>query len=155
MMEHHKLETLVDLSDVAIRMSSQLRRLHKGDKAALVQDRTCIEAAVGFLETAVDGGAFFSGRSHHFGQTLEPLNWATDVYVQSSRPHSAQVDYTEATTYFESLLSTLKQLHSGEVPDSQAMADAESFFESLAELLSQAADTAIRTSRPGQLAQAV
>ena len=145
--DYQNLQAIVSASDIAIRVASQLR---VWSATRVTVDRAALDQAIIFLDRASNGGSFMAGKqaaSAKFGNTLQPLNWATDTYFLVSTPAASNdaPDYGVIARYLDQLGSTLQGVVSGSKVENPQVEAAISFFNTLGELLGSRADQHMRT----------
>ena len=145
-MDTQHLSELVEVADVAVRVASQLRQAKSLGRSG---DKECLQRGIEFLERAKKGGVFMSGQGiAHLGfdGALKPLNWAVDTYLLTrAEPRTEAVDYEKVAEYLERIAGCLRVL--AEEPkncDSASLTQAESFFETMGEVLGSRADQMMR-----------
>jgi hypothetical protein len=144
--DYRNLQNIVDASDAAIRVASQLRQIESGRRVGLM-DADAIGYATTFLEQASSGGSFMAGQSAaqaNFSTTLQPLNWAVDTLLSVKDQRAEKQDYGAIARYLEQIVTTLKGVAKGGRTDPQRVSEARAFFDSLGELLASRADQSMR-----------
>jgi hypothetical protein len=99
--------------------------------------------ATEFLDNAKTGGSFLAGEAanSHFGNTLQPLNWATDTFLMAQKVDPSDTpDYREVAEYLHQILETVRSLISGNEVGQDRLGVATVFFDTLGGLLSSRAD---------------
>ncbi len=103
--DRQQLSEIIDVADVLVRVSSQLR-LMKAGKA--LRDLPAIQQAIDFLSAAIEGGQFMTtGTVGGLQSTLQPLTWVADVRIGSP---SAQADQGEQIAKYQELVAFLGEL---------------------------------------------
>ena len=98
-----RIDELVQVADVAVRIASQLRLWQKRRS---LRDAEAIEAGIRFLGDAVRGGKFLdTGEIAPGSASLYPLSWSADVRLHSKsyselQPNESQPDYDALVSYF-------------------------------------------------------
>ena len=145
---NQQITQIVELADVSVRVTSQLRAFKSGRP---VRDFASIENANAFLNAAIEGGQFvFTGNAAGLQSTLNPLNWAADVRFQTSSmsgPRAVELEeYERLVAYLQQIRETLEKVQQQNATDSDRLDDSILFFQQLGKTLGTRADQKMRLS---------
>lgn len=138
-----KTDELVNVADLSVRVSSQLRLW---PKRQTIEDIDCFRFAVKFLQEVLDGGKFIESKTSSAGvSTLEPLTWTADLRFGSTvgEPEKC-VDYEQLLNFVEKLKSTVQRVLESKEVETEDLSAAADFFRSLGKFLGVKADEALR-----------
>lgn len=143
--DYQDLQVIVDASDVAIRVASQLRQIEAGHP---LSDYEALERADVFLQNASGGSSFIAGQNvahGQFGNSLQPLNWATDSFlINNNQAPSQTPDYAALARAFEQMRQTIAALVKKSRVEPERIAATRTFFDVLGQLLASRADQNMR-----------
>lgn len=148
-----QIDELVHISDMAVRVSSQLRLWIKRRS---LRDRESVEEGVRFLEEAVRGGRFVdTGDAISGVSSLYPLTWSADIrfggFLGEFASPPPKVRYDELVSYLDSLRSTLTDLLLDKQPTDESIDSTAEYFYQLGQFVGGKAGNALKSPAGGTL----
>ena len=145
-----RIDELVHVADMAVRVASQLRLWLK---RGTLGDRESVDEGIRFLDEAVRGGRFVdTGEMIAGSSSLYPLTWSADIRFGSAgtvSPREGSISYIELVEYLDSLKATLSAIASGEQALHDSVISAANFFDELGQFVGAKADNALRSPAGG------
>lgn len=141
---HRSIEDLVQLTRAALSVVTSLELREKGKRIPVPE----LGEAIGFIRAAKSGGVFISGGEDCLAaDTLEPLNWAKDVFIAIDA--GVAKDYQQVVEQLDRIEATIRTLNSTEgQPTGAETREAVTFFSQLAACIGSYVDQHQRDTSP-------